>query len=231
MNDGLPADARHLLVLDDDRRLRELLKRFLLERGYRVTAAADAEEALARMNGMAFDLLVVDVMLPGQSGLEFVEQIRRSSQVPVLMLTALGDSEERIRGLEAGADDYLAKPFEPRELLLRIEAILRRTEQAVRSGSREVRFGAFRFDPMRGVLTRDGEPIPLTSSEVALLRIFTGSPGQTISRAELAERTGTSEGRAIDVQITRLRRKIEQDPKIPRFLQTVWGEGYVFWTD
>ncbi len=231
MTEDVAADARHLLVVDDDRRLRDLLKRFLLEQGYRVTVAADAEDGLARMNGMAFDLLVVDVMLPNQSGLDFVEQIRRTSQVPVLMLTALGDPAERIRGLEAGADDYLAKPFEPRELLLRIEAILRRSEQAQATGSREIRYGEFVFDPIRGLLTRNARPIALTSSEVALLRIFTSSPGLTISRAELAERTGTTEGRAIDVQVTRLRRKIEADPKNPRFLQTVWGEGYVFWAD
>ncbi|MFC3229637.1 response regulator [Marinibaculum pumilum] len=230
MTEEVAADARHLLVVDDDRRLRDLLKRFLLERGYRVTTAVDAEDGLARMNGMAFDMLVVDVMLPNQSGLDFVAQIRRTSQVPVLMLTALGDPSERIRGLEAGADDYLAKPFEPRELLLRIEAILRRSEQA-QTGSREIRYGEYVFDPVRGLLSRDGKPLGLTSSEVALLRIFTASPGLTISRAELAERTGTSEGRAIDVQITRLRRKIEADPKNPRFLQTVWGEGYVFWAD
>ena len=230
MNEDVAADARHLLVVDDDRRLRDLLKRFLLEQGYRVTGAVDAEDGLARMNGMAFDLLIVDVMLPNQSGLEFVSQIRRSSQVPVLMLTALGDPAERIRGLEVGADDYLAKPFEPRELLLRIEAILRRSEQA-QTGSREIRYGEFVFDPARGLLSRNGTPLGLTSSEVALLRIFASSPGVTISRAELAERTGTTEGRAINVQVTRLRRKIEVDPKNPRFLQTVWGEGYVFWAD
>jgi len=231
MNEDVVApDARHLLVLDDDRRLRDLLKRFLLEKGYRVTTAGDAEEARARLNGMAFDMLIVDVMLPTQSGLEFVEQIRRTSQVPVLMLTALGDSEERIRGLEAGADDYLAKPFEPREFLLRVEAILRRTEQA-QSGSREISFGRFVFDPVRGILSRGTQAVALTSSEVALLRIFASSPGVTISRGELAERTGSGAGRATDVQITRLRRKIEEDPKNPRFLQTVWGEGYVFWTD
>lgn len=230
MNDDPLSDARHLLVLDDDRRLRDLLKRFLRENGYRVTTAGDAEDALARLNGLAFDMLIVDVMLPVQSGLDFVRQIRRTSQVPVLMLTALGDSAERIRGLEAGADDYLAKPFEPRELLLRVEAILRRTEQT-QSGSREITFGHFAFDPVRGVLSNGGEAVALTSSEVALLRIFASSPGVTISRAELADRTGSGAGRATDVQVTRLRRKIEDDAKNPRFLQTVWGEGYVFWAD
>ncbi len=223
-------DTPHLLVIDDDDRLRRLLTRFLSERGYRVTAAKDAAEARAKLGGLAFDLLIVDVMMPGQSGVDFLAEMRRTSKVPALMLTAMGETEDRIKGLEAGADDYLAKPFEPRELLLRINAILRRVQPPAPSGGL-VRFGDFSFDPVRAELKRGDEPVSLTSGEAALLRVFAQRPGVTVSRAELAERSGGSEGRGIDVQITRLRRKIESDPRAPRHLQTVWGEGYVLWAD
>jgi len=226
MTDSLP----HLLVVDDDRRLRELLRRYLSDHGYRVTTAVDAADARAKLQGLAFDLLVLDLMLPGESGLELTRSLRADSQVPILMLTAMGEAGDRIAGLQSGADDYLAKPFEPQELLLRVASILRRAS-APAAAPTVRRFGDFSFDPIKGELRRGGDIVPLTSSEAALLRVFARSPGNTVTRAELARQSGSGESRAVDVQITRLRRKIEPDPKVPRFLQTVWGEGYVFWAD
>jgi two-component system phosphate regulon response regulator OmpR len=220
----------HLLVVDDDERLGQLLKRYLGDAGFRVTVAGDAAAARGQLAAFHFDLLIVDVMMPGETGLSLVADLRRTSRVPVLMLTAMGEPSDRIAGLEAGADDYLAKPFEPRELLLRIGAVLRRAH-SVPTEARSLRFGPFEFDPKRGELTRDGQPVALTSGEAMLLRLFAANPGATISRADLAQKTGGGEGRAIDVQITRLRRKIEDEPKNPRYLQTVWGEGYVLWAD
>ena len=220
----------HILVVDDDERLRSLLQRYLSEAGFRVTTAAHAREAREKMAGLQFDLLVLDLMMPGESGLEFTRDLRRSNAVPILLLTAMGEADDRISGFEHGADDYLAKPFEPRELVLRIESILRRAGAAAEP-PKQVRFGAFGFDVERGELTQDGEPVRLTSSEVALLRVFCRNPGSTIGRADLLAQTGASNIRAVDVQITRLRRKIEADPRLPRHLQTVWGRGYVLWPD
>lgn len=222
--------APHLLVVDDDSRLRNLLRKYLSDKGYRVTAAIDAADARAKLQGMVFDLIILDLMMPGESGLEFMQTLRRSSQVPILMLTAMGESADRIVGLKNGADDYLAKPFEPEELLLRINAILRRVQTTVQ-GAGQVQFGEFSFDLQKGELRQGEQVIYLTTGEAALLKVFARSPGVTISRLELTRQTGGSEGRAVDVQITRLRRKIEPDPKTPRYLQTVWGEGYVLWTD
>ncbi len=226
----LSDDAPHVLVVDDDRRLRELLRKFLMENGYRVTTASDAEQARAKLAGLAYDLVILDVMMPGETGLEFIRSLRLTDNVPVMMLTARGDVEDRIAGLERGADDYLVKPFEPRELVLRIESILRRTPSE-RSQQARVSFGDFAFDLASGMLECAGEPVRLTTSEAALLRILATSPGVAIGRDELGERAASGQGRAIDVQITRLRRKIEANPKVPRFLQTVRGEGYVLWTD
>lgn len=222
--------AVHILVIDDDARLRELLQRFLQKSGYRVSTAVDAEDAKARLEGLHFDLLIVDVMMPGQLGTELVAQIRKSNSVPVLMLTAMGEIPDRIKGLECGADDYLAKPFEPKELLLRVNAILRRTV-APPPEHDAIRFGPFTFDARKGELTRTGQPVALTGGEAGLLRALSRNPGATISREELARGSETAASRAVDVQITRLRRKIEADPKSPRYLRTVWGKGYVLWTD
>ena len=221
----------HVLVVDDDRRLRELLQKYLAENGYRVTAAANAAEARARLEGLAFDLLVLDVMMPGESGLDLTESLRTMSGVPILLLTAMGEADHRIAGLERGADDYLAKPFEPRELLLRIGSILRRAGPPAEPLG-EVRFGDFVFDLGHDALTRAGERVRLTSGESGLLKVFAHNPGVTLTRERLAResRLGGSE-RTVDVQIARLRRKIEPDPKSPRYLQTVWGAGYVFRTD
>ncbi len=220
----------HILVVDDDQRLRELLRRYLTERGYRVSVAADAAEARARLKGLEFDLVVLDVMMPGESGLAFTQAFRRENDAPVLLLTAMGEAADRIAGLEAGADDYLAKPFEPRELVLRIEAILRRGAKRPPTAG-VVQLGEVAFDAARGELRRGAETVRLTASETALLRIFARRPGVTISREELSRESGDPGSRAVDVQVTRLRRKIEPDPRAPRYLQTVWGQGYVLWPD
>ena len=219
----------HILVVDDDTRLRDLLQKFLSENGYRVTTASAADEAYRQISVFDFDLLVVDVMMPGQSGLEFTEKLRRESSVPILLLTAMGEPENRIDGFERGADDYLAKPFEPRELILRISAILRRVGES--EIPTEIRLGDALVNLARGELIEQDRSVLLTSSEAQLIRIFARSPGVTLSRTELSRQIGGTSERAIDVQITRLRRRIEPDPKSPRFLQTVWGEGYVLWPD
>ena len=221
----------HLLVVDDDERLRGLLHRYLTSNGYRVTAAADAADARALMKSMAFDLLVLDVMMPGESGFELTKSLRNHSQVPILMLTAKGDAEDRIAGLELGADDYLPKPFEPRELLLRVGALLRRATPPARSAHAEVRMGDTVYDPERGQLRRKGKPVHLTSSEAALLQLFAANAGRSFSRTDLCARLGVALERSIDVQVTRLRRKIEEDPKLPLYLQTVRGVGYVLVPD
>jgi two-component system, OmpR family, phosphate regulon response regulator OmpR len=221
----------HLLVVDDDERLRELLQRYLSSNGFRVSAAPDAAGARALMKSMAFDLLILDVMMPGESGLDLARAIRASSQVPVLMLTARGETEDRIAGLEHGADDYLPKPFEPRELLLRVSALLRRAAPPARTAHAEVRLGDCVFDPQRAQLRRRGKPVKLTSSEAALLQLFAANAGRSFSRADLCARLGVTLERSIDVQVTRLRRKIEEDPKLPLYLQTVRGIGYVLVPD
>ncbi|HSZ74386.1 MAG TPA: response regulator transcription factor, partial [Rhizomicrobium sp.] len=198
----------HLLVVDDDERLRALLQRYLTQNGLRVSVAANAEEARALMKSMAFDLLVLDVMMPGESGLDLTRFVRTHSQVPILMLTARGEPQDRIAGLEHGADDYLPKPFEPRELLLRVEGLLRRVTPTQRSAHREVRMGHAVFDPERAQLRRKGKPVKLTSSEAALLQLFAANAGRAFSRADLCVRLGVTLERSIDVQVTRLRRKI-----------------------
>ena len=228
---GRPApdeDAPHILVIDDDRRIRELLKRYLADHGYRITTAENAADARAKLAGLAFDLLVVDVMMPGESGIEFTSSLRRSSSVPILMLTARGETEDRIEGLESGADDYLAKPFEPRELLLRIGTILRRSK-GPGGRNEDVQLGDCRFNITRGELRRGDEMIRLTTREVQLMRIFAAHPGQPLSRLDLCDDEAAE--RSIDVQINRLRRKIEIDPRNPTYLQTVRGEGYVLMPD
>jgi two-component system phosphate regulon response regulator OmpR len=220
-----------LLVVDDDERLRSLLQRYLSSNGFRVSAASDASDARALMKSIAFDLLIVDVMMPGESGLEFTRAIRGQYQAPILMLTARGDTEDRIAGLEQGADDYLPKPFEPRELLLRVSALLRRVAPLRRAAHGEVKLGECVFDAQRGQLRRKGRPVKLTSSETALLQLFAANAGRAFSRNDLCTRLGVSLERSIDVQVTRLRRKIEEDPKLPLYLQTVRGVGYVLVPD
>jgi two-component system, OmpR family, phosphate regulon response regulator OmpR len=221
----------HLLVVDDDARLRELLRRYLTDHGFRVTTAGDAAEARARLTSIAFDLLVLDVMMPGESGLDLTRNLRRDGRLPILLLTAMAEPEDRINGLEHGADDYLAKPFEPRELVLRIRNILQRVPQPA-PPTAEVRFGACRFDLARGELYRGGDAVHLTAAETALLAALARRPGEAVSREALSEEAQFSGNvRTVDVQVTRLRRKIERDPKFPRYLQTVRGTGYVLKPD
>ena len=219
----------HLLVVDDDRRLRELLRRYLSDSGFRVTGAADAAEARAQLASFAFDLIVLDVMMPGESGLVLTRALRErpAPRIPVLLLTAMGEPEDRVNGLEQGADDYLAKPFEPRELVLRIRNILQRRPEPPVVAS-EVRFGTFRFDLARAELFRGDDPVHLTAAETGLLSILAQQAGQPVSREELSQAAAFSGNiRNVDVQMTRLRRKIELDPRYPRYLQTVRGTGYV----
>lgn len=222
-------EPSHLLVVDDDDRIRTLLKRFLSMRGFRVTAASDAAMARRYLDGLEFDLLVLDVMMPGEDGLALAAWVRGRGDVPILLLTARGEPEDRIRGLALGADDYLAKPFEPEELALRISAILRRRPS--RSQRVEVAFGPSRFDPARGELRRDGALVKLTESEVQLLRLLAARPGEVLAREELAQGSGAAMERSVDVQITRLRRKVEDDVKAPIYIQTVRGVGYKLMAD
>ena len=225
--------GHHLLVVDDDARLRELLRRYLFEHGFRVTAAADAAEARAQLASFAFDLVVLDVMMPGESGLDLTRELRTAGdkRVPVLLLTAMGEPEDRINGLEQGADDYLAKPFEPRELVLRIRNIIER-RGAADEEAREIRFGPFRFDLGRGELFRGGEIVRLTAAEAGLLACLAARAGEAVSREELSGSTQSPGNlRNVDVQMTRLRRKVEADPRFPRHLQTIRGTGYVLKPD
>lgn len=223
----------HILIVDDDTRIRELLQKYLSDNAYRTSTAGDAVEAQSKMEGLEYDLLVLDIMMPGLTGLEFTEKLRAAENpVPILLLTALAETEQRIEGLSIGADDYLPKPFDPKELLLRVQSILRRSvsDEAAIAPPEEVHFGAHVFRFERGELTRDGARITLTTREIEVLRCLTQAPGRIVSRTELADGEDISE-RAIDVQINRLRRKIESDPRDPIYLQTVRGAGYVLRTD
>lgn len=222
----LPDNAPHLLVVDDDRRIRDLLSRYLAREGYRVTTAHNATDARAKLDGLSFDLLVLDVMMPGESGFDLAKSLRRTSQVPILMLTARVEAESRIAGLEIGADDYVAKPFEARELSLRIASILKRARPASSPAAELIRFGPFLFHIARGELRRGEEIIHLTDREKEMLRLLSAQPGETVPRQALAGNGVAAGERAVDVQVNRLRRKIETDPANPLFLQTVRGIGY-----
>lgn len=227
MTTPLPGDdAAHLLVVDDDTRIRDLLSRYLSEQGFRVTTAADAAEARRRLDGIDFDLLIIDVMMPGESGLALTHALRQSNSVPILMLTALAEGEARIDGLEAGADDYLPKPFNPRELVLRINNILKRGGQPEIPMIEQVVFGPYTFVIARRELKKSGDPIRLTDREREIMIIFAENAGETVPRHELAGGDTEIGERTIDVQINRLRRKIEDDPANPVWLQTVRGIGY-----
>ena len=224
---GANGEARHILVVDDDARLRRLLQRYLAEHGYHVTTAADAAEAKGALKNFAFDLMVLDVMMPGQDGVSLTTELRKVIELPILLLTALGETEDRVNGLAAGADDYLVKPFDPCELLLRIATILRRVSPASPS-DQPLRFGPFAFDARCQELRRGEQRIHLTDAELSLLQILAEQPGLAISRRELGQRSRISgSDRAIDTQIARLRRKLEPDPRRPRYLLTKRGEGYV----
>jgi two-component system phosphate regulon response regulator OmpR len=230
------ADA-HLLIVDDDERIRGLLQKFLIRHGFLVSAARDAAHADRILGGLDFDLVVLDAMMPGEDGISFCRRLREIRDLPILLLTAKGETEDRIAGLEAGADDYLAKPFEPKELLLRINSILRRAPPAEPADilPKVLNLGALRYDVEKGSLWDGDQPVRLTATESQLMRIFSTCPGEPVNRAMLVEDLGRDGGqaqeRAVDVQITRLRRKLESDPKQPRYLQTVRGAGYMLAPD
>ena len=222
----------HILIVDDDERIRTLLKQFLMRNGFFVSAARDAAHARRLIEGLEFHLIVLDIMMPGEDGLSLTQGIREKFTTPILLLTAKGEANERILGLEAGADDYMSKPFEPKELVLRINSILRRMpkESSGVTLPKTLHMGPIRYDVTRGELWEGDAPIKLTATEAALMRIFSAQPHATVSRGKLVEdlaRNGMqSQERAVDVQITRLRRKLEENPKMPRYLQTVRGAGY-----
>lgn len=227
----------HLLIVDDDERIRSLLQKFLMRNGFLVTAARDAEHARRILTGLDFDMIVLDVMMPGEDGLSLCRALRETHATPILLLTAKGDTENRIEGFEAGADDYLPKPFEPKELLLRINAILRRVPDVdeAEATPKILTLGPIRYDMERGEMWQGSDLVRLTATEMQLMKLFSAQPGEAISRAQLVEDLGRDRGqaqeRAVDVQITRLRRKIETDPKQPRYLQTVRGAGYMLAPD
>jgi two-component system phosphate regulon response regulator OmpR len=229
--------AAHLLVVDDDERIRGLLQKFLVRGGFLVSVARDAAQARRLLTGLEFDLIVLDVMMPGEDGIALTRDLRRHLTTPVLLLTAKGETGNRIEGLEAGADDYLVKPFEPKELLLRINAILRRVPQvrAAEAGPKVLHLGAVRYDVDRGELWNGAEIVRLTATEAALMRIFAAQAGAPVSRerlvGDLVRDESQAQERAVDVQITRLRRKIEANPRQPRYLQTVRGAGYMLAPD
>ena len=223
-------DTPHILVVDDDTRLRGLLRKFLRENGFRVTTSSDSTQARQVLEFFEFDLVVLDVMMPGESGLQLTSRLREISDMPILLLTAMGESEDKINGLEIGADDYLSKPFEPRELLARIRSILRRVSP--RPEKEEIVLGEHVYDSVRQQLMGPNGPVRLTNAEARLLQVLLTNPGNPISREALQQQSRLGGSiRAVDVQVTRLRRKIEPDPKVPRYLQTIRGRGYVLWPD
>ena len=223
----LADDAPHLLIVDDDRRIRDLLSRFLSSEGYRVTTAETAADARAKLKHLSFDLLILDVMMPGESGFDFAKAMRaEANDVPILMLTARDAAESRIKGLEMGADDYLPKPFEPRELSLRIANILKRAQPVAAAPAESVRFGPFIYHMARGELRKGEQIVKLTDREREMLRILAATPGETVSRMQLAGNGGSVSERAVDVLVNRLRRKIERNPANPLYVQTVRGIGY-----
>jgi two-component system phosphate regulon response regulator OmpR len=227
----LPDNAAHILLVDDDHRIRDLIPRYLAENGFRVTPAADVASARAAMRGLTFDLIILDVMMPGEeNGLDLARELKQTSDIPICLLTARTESDHRIEGLEAGVDDYIPKPCEPRELVLRVRNILRRARGTPETQD-EVRMGEFVFHISRGELRRGDEAVKLTERERDLLRQFALKPGLTIARHELANDESTGSERAIDVQINRLRRKIEGDQSNPVYLQTVRGKGYILYVD
>lgn len=231
---SLPSnDTPHILVVDDDERLRQLLSQFLTDHDYLVTTAVDAAEARDLLAHFIFDLIICDVMMPNEDGMSLTRRLKDDGlSTPVLLLTALGETESRISGLEAGADDYLSKPFEPRELLLRVQAILRRVAATPKPAQKTIRFGQWILDLERGELNDGKERVPLTSVEHTLLKALSTKPGEVITREELAEMCQMSANeRTIDVQVTRLRKKIEEDQKVPKYIQTVRGRGYILWSD
>ena len=226
---SLTEDTPHILLVDDDERIRDLLCRYLRKENMRVTTAQDAAAARQNLEGLHFDLLILDVMMPGESGLDLAKDLKSKMEVPIIMLTAKAEAENRIEGLEIGVDDYVPKPFEPRELMLRIQNILKRRAKKVTQ--KEIHMGQFTFHIERGELQKENTSIKLTERERDLMRLFAGRAGTPIPRHELASEEAGGNERAVDVQINRLRRKIETDPANPVYLQTVRGKGYILHTD
>ena len=225
-------EIQHILVIDDDERLRLLLRRFLEESGFRVTDVASARDARRLLGSIAFDLLIVDIMMPGETGLEFLTDLRKASEVPALFLTAMAETEHRITGLESGADDYMSKPFEPRELVLRIRSILARAAARPRQAGSSIGFGPYSFDPSTGVLMHSSGRIHITTAEQKLLASFASRPDTVLSREDIATAMDSSmRGRSIDVAVARLRAKLEPDPRFPVYLQTVRNKGWLLRTD
>jgi two-component system, OmpR family, phosphate regulon response regulator OmpR len=228
MDFGQMTDRPHILVIDDDKRIRELLREFLVANNYLVSVAGTAAEARERMRGLVFDAMILDVMMPGETGISFAASLER--RTPILMLSALSESQDRIAGLPAGVDDYLSKPFEPQELLLRLQNLLRRAAPKA-NGVVEVKFGTCIFNPTNGSLTKDQLDVRLTSREKDILRLLSQKNGQPLSRLELAQSGGEDSARSVDVQITRLRQKIEVEPAHPKYLQTIRGLGYALFVN
>lgn len=228
-SDILERHELHLLLVDDDNRIRDLLKKYLSREGYRVSTAADTAEARRLMQTLTFDLIILDVMMPGEDGFTFTEAMREKDDIPIILLTAKGEPADRIKGLRIGADDYLPKPFEPEELILRIESIFRRLGNSKPSG--KVVFGPWEYDLKRFALFKNGDRVRLTTGEEALLTLLAKCGGASVSRYALSEKISAQSERAVDVQMTRLRRKIEDNPSEPIFIVTVRGHGYRLMTD
>ena len=219
----------HILIVDDDERIRELVKQYLEENNYLITTANSGEDAEKKINIIKFDLIILDIMMPGQSGLDFTNKNKKKIETPIILLTAKGEANDRIEGLETGADDYLAKPFEPKELLLRIKNILDKTK--LKEQKRIVNFRNINIDLNKLLIVKEGKEFKINSTEKTILEKMINSPGQTFTREEIGNLINLDKERSIDVIITRLRKKIEKDPKNPKFLQTIRGEGYVLWIE
>tara|TARA_Y100000741_G_scaffold102829_1_gene76607 strand:- start:1018 stop:1695 length:678 start_codon:yes stop_codon:yes gene_type:complete len=219
----------HILVVDDDDRIRELVKQYLTENNYLVTTASSAEDAQKKVETIKFDLIVLDIMMPGKSGLEFTTENKNKLYTPIILLTAKGEAEERVHGLEVGADDYLSKPFEPKELVLRIKNILNKTK--TKNIKRLVEFGNVKVDLSKNLISSDKKEYKINKTEKTILEFMINSPGKSFTREEIGKIINLDKERSIDVIITRLRKKIEKDPKNPKFLQTLRGEGYVLWIE
>ena len=217
----------HILVVDDDDRIRDLVKQYLTENNYLITTASSAEEAQKKVETIKFDLIVLDIMMPGKSGLDFTTENKNKLYTPIILLTAKGEAEERVQGLEVGADDYLSKPFEPKELILRIKNILNKTK--IKNIKRLVEFGSVKVDLSKNLISSDKKEYKINKTEKTILEFMINSPGKSFSREEIGKLINLDKERSIDVIITRLRKKIEKDPKNPKFLQTIRGTGYVLW--
>ena len=219
----------HILVVDDDDRIRELLKEYLTEENYLISTSNNAENAKQKIEMIKFDIIILDIMMPGQSGLDLTHSLREKINTPIILLTAMGEPNERIEGLEKGADDYLAKPFEPKELVLRIKNILKKTEGKIQVN--EIEFNEININLKKLVITKKNNSHKINNTEKIILEKMINSPGQTFSREQIGKLIKIDKERSIDVIITRLRKKIEDDPKNPKYLQTIRGAGYVLWME